>query len=421
MKLKLIQYYTPNCTYAKTSEEINKLYSEKHNIEYVSLTDKDKIISNNDNRAVQWYKVKYIQDELRKNDADYIIYVDADAVVVNPKKDIREIINLTPDKDLIISSDFGPDIINTGVMIFKNTPWSLDFLERVWNAGNYISRGKYRVDIWHEQTIISAFLFINPDDRSKTHIKSPGDKDSINDHILRNGETFIYHDLSKIRIADIHKLALGDTDVMTKLNLSCTSDRHVSHRYCNYYVDTINKILDKKGSVSILDVGGDKGVVFGLMLDHYENLNYTNIVAGDYESSSSRIEKFVVDDVTEESLDRFLSTNTKEYDIVIADHVHKCKYRDLIFSKLFDVVTSGGVFVVEDIQTDREIAIPDKNAQYGWGDPAKKSMTQLINEFPTTNTFNSDYVDFKDLASKIEKTEMHTSPSGSQLGLIYKK
>lgn len=421
MKLKLIQYYTPNCTYATTSEKINKLYCEKHNIEYFSLTDRDTIVNNNNGRAIQWYKIKYIQDQIRNSGADYIIYVDADAVVVKPEKDIRDIINAHSDKELIISSDFGPDIINTGVMIFKCTPWALDFLERIWNAGDYISRGKYRMEIWHEQTIMSAFLFINPDDRSKTTILNPSDMDSINDHILRDGLTFIYHDLSKIRIAEIHKLCLGDSDVMTKLNLSCTSDRHVSHHYCDYYVQKINEVLAKKNEVNILDVGGDKGVVFNLMINHYKNLNYTNIVAGDYETANPKIEKIVVDDVTEQSLDEFLKNNNREYDLVIADHRHQCKYRDLIFSKLFDKVSSGGVFIVEDLQTDREIAVPDKNAQYGWGDPSKKSMTQLINEFKNSGTFISDYYDFKDLNTKIEKAEIHTTVTGALLGLIYKK
>ena len=123
--------------------------------------------------------------------------MDADAIVVKSEIDIREFIQKYPNKELIISEDFGPDIVNTGVMIFKNTQWSIDFLERVWEGGNKISRGKYRGEIWHEQTIMSIYLHVNENDRDKTVILHPSDLNSINDNILREGKTFIYHDLSK--------------------------------------------------------------------------------------------------------------------------------------------------------------------------------------------------------------------------------
>ena len=96
-------------------------------------------------------------------------------------------------------------------------------------------------------------------------------------------------------------------------------------------------------------------------------------------------------------------------------------YRDLLFSKFFNRVNPGGVFVVEDLQTDKEITNPQKNAQYGWGDPEKKSMTQLIEGFNVDGTFNSDYYDFKDSSESIEKAEIIESKSGALLGLIYKK
>jgi len=421
MKLKLIQYYTPNCSYASTSEKINRDYCEKHSIEYFAETNEQTIREGYDSRAVQWYKIKFTQDQLKNSDVDYIVFMDADAVVVKPEKDIRDIINEYPDSELIIARDFGPDLVNTGVMIFKNTPWSIDFLERVWHAGDHIARGKFKVEIWHEQTIMSAFTHISKEDAGKISILDPGSHDSINDHILRNGITFIYHDLSKIRIEEINKMNSGEYDVETELNLACESDRHVSYRYGTYYVDKIKEILQTKEIVSILDIGGDRGIIFSIILKYFPQLTYSNLTDLDYNTDNERINKIKISPITEESLDAFLESNSDSYDIVIADFLHRCMYRDLLFSKFFNRVNPGGVFVIEDLQTDREITNPQKNAQYGWGDPEKKSMTQLIEGFNIDGAFNSDYYDFKNSNESIEKTEIIESKSGALLGLIYKK
>ena len=421
MKLKLIQYYTSNCTYALTAEKINKEYCKKHSIEYFSETNDSTIRGGVDQRAIQWYKIKFIQEQLKNSDVDCIVFMDADAVVVKPEKDIRDVINEHLEKDLIVASDFGPDLVNTGVMIFKNTPWSIDFLERVWRAGDQISRGKYRTQIWHEQTVVSAFAHINLEDAKKISILDPSGYDSINDNILRNGITFIYHDLSKIRIQEIDKINSSEYDVETELNLACESDRHVSHRYGTYYVDRIKEVLKTKETVSILDIGGDKGIIFNVILKYFPQLTYRNLVDGDYSTDNERISKVNIYPITEENLDAFLESDNETYDIVVADFLHRCIYRDLLFSRFFSRVNSGGVFVIEDLQTDKEILIPEKNAQYGWGDPEKKSMTQLIEGFNIDRTFNSDYYDFKNSSENIEKTEIFESKSGALLGLIYKK
>jgi hypothetical protein len=203
MQIKFIQYYTSNCTYAPAAEQINRLYCSKYNIEYYSLTDDNHIKSNNENRALQWYKIKFTKEILQSSNHDYIIFADADAVFVNHNKDIRDIINQYPSKELIISNDFGPDIVNTGVMIFKNTPWSINFLERIWTSGTSIARGNYLNGIWHEQTIISTHMITNPDDRNRTQITDTNGTDSIND-VQHRQSTFIHHDISKSNFINIY-------------------------------------------------------------------------------------------------------------------------------------------------------------------------------------------------------------------------
>jgi SAM-dependent methyltransferase len=421
MTIKIIQYYTSNLQYAITSEKINKEYCNKYGFEYFSQTDNDTIRNTSDNRAVQWYKIKFIQQQLEESNVDYIMFMDADAIFVKPEVDIRTIIENYPDKELIISEDFGPDIVNTGVMIFKNTNWSVDFLKRIWEGGNKISRGKYRTDIWHEQTIVSAYLYVNDNDRDKTVILSPLDFNSINDNILRQDKTFIYHDLSKQRIDEIYKISLGEYDVITKLNIACESDRQVNHIFGTYYRNLIEELLKTKNDITILDIGGDKGVIFNILLQYYPELNYINISDLTYDTSNNKITNIKLDGINSETLDDFIRKNNIEYDIIIADYLHKCYYRDLLFSKFFNKLKPNGYFIIEDLQTDKEINIPEKNSLYGWGDPNKKSMTQLIKQFNIDGTFNSDYFDFKDLNKQILTTNIYTTEVGSELGVIIKK
>jgi SAM-dependent methyltransferase len=370
---------------------------------------------------VQWYKIKFIQQQLEESNVDYIMFMDADAIFVKPEVDIRTIIEDYLDKELIISEDFGPDIVNTGVMIFKNTNWSVDFLKRIWEGGNKISRGKYRTDIWHEQTIVSAYLYVNDNDRDKTVILSPLDFNSINDNILRQDKTFIYHDLSKQRIDEIYKISLGEYDVITKLNIACESDRQVNHKFGTYYRNLIEELLKTKNDITILDIGGDKGVIFNILLQYYPELNYINISDLTYDTSNNKITNIKLDGINSETLDDFIRKNNIEYDIIIADYLHKCYYRDLLFSKFFNKLKPNGYFIIEDLQTDKEINIPEKNSLYGWGDPNKKSMTQLIKQFNIDGTFNSDYFDFKDLNKQILTTNIYTTEVGSELGVIIKK
>lgn len=421
-KLIVCTFYTPNLKYGVMSDEINKNYCDTFGIDFFSETDFDEINQGRDNRSYTWYKVPLLIKMLKQKTHEYVMYMDADAVFVRKNFNIIDILDENKDYDFICSADFGPDVINGGVLIFKNTDWSINFLERIWDSTNYISRGKYKTEPWQDQTIFSAFLLINQEDKSRTKIMSHYDNNAINDHSLRKNKTLIYHDLSKIRIAEIHKLNNGEFDVTTELNLSCTSDRHVSHGYASFYKDHIEKILNIKPNFKILDIGGDGGVLFDIFLRYYDGLEYYNITPSNYASENEKINKIVIEDINENTLKDFLINDTNEYDLVIADHRHTCYLRDLFFSLFFGKIVPGGLFVVEDIQTDQEIAIPQKNQQYGWGDPTKKSMTDLINQFNVDGSFDSDYVNFGNLSKNIEKTMIYTSSNNqSLLGLIYKK
>jgi hypothetical protein len=418
--LKVIQfYYSDNLPYLKESEEINSLYCKQYGIDYYCEKNKALIFETLNGRAGSWYKIPFLREQLISSDQDYIAYIDSDAFIANDAVDFRDIIANYPEYDLILGQDFGPDLVNGGVLIFKNTEWSKEFLKRVWEKSERISRGRYKNEIWLEQTILSTFLLVNEVDASKAKILPYDMPNSINSLHL-NEKTFIYHDLSKSRVSDFYKLKQGKGDPFNHINLTTSSDRQVSHKYFDYYIPYIQE-KNKEGIIlNILDVGGDYGDTFGCLLDNTDlKFNYINLT--DRKRDNSKVKTIDYSSCHEERMQKFLENNTLEFDLIIEDNTHKSEERHFLFYHLFPILKNNGVYVIEDLQTDREIADPHKNAQYGWGDPTKKSMIQLIEGFNVDQTFRSDYYNFEELSKDIASAEIFKTEAGSELGLIVKK
>jgi len=420
MKLKIIQfYYSQHLAYLQESEKINSEYCKKYGIEYYCETNSELIHEVLGNRAGSWYKIPFLKEQLELDDSDYVAYIDSDAFVANDEIDLRDIIAQYPEYDLILGEDFGPDLVNGGVLIFKNTEWSRDFLKRVWEKSEKISRGRYKREIWLEQTILSTFLLVNDADAAKARILSHNMPNSINSLHL-NENTFIYHDLSKTRVSDFYKLRTGQDNPLSHVNLTTSSDRQVSYAYFDYYISIIEQKNEQGITPNILDVGGDGGIVFGCLIEN-TNLKFNYICLTDKKVEKDYIQTKRYSFLSEEDIENFLKENALEFDIIIDDNTHKSEERNFLLLKLFPILKSGGIFIVEDLQTDREITNPQKNEQYGWGDPEKKCMTQLIEQFKIDQTFNSDYYDFGEIKGSVLDAKIHQTRAGALLGLIYKK
>jgi hypothetical protein len=106
-------------------------------------------------RPPAWSKIKLLQKCLREkefrnedgetnayvNTYDYVVWMDADTLIMNPDKRLDDFIKLyggdkENPKDIILAQDWTR--LNTGVMFIKNTPWVLDFLDLVYSKTEYI-------------------------------------------------------------------------------------------------------------------------------------------------------------------------------------------------------------------------------------------------------------------------------------------
>lgn len=106
-------------------------YCDMYGIELINGKDQvDKT------RPPAWSKLKAMDHYLSQ--FDYLIYLDMDMVILNDNINILEYIGLDPNKDFMITEDWGG--INTGAWITKNTPFSHWFLQTAWNQTQLIPK-----------------------------------------------------------------------------------------------------------------------------------------------------------------------------------------------------------------------------------------------------------------------------------------
>jgi len=121
----------------------------------------------NFDRPPAWFKVKALLDELDRNEHEFVLWVDADAFVVDFGFDfMAEIGNhLDSGKSLYLCSHFISNVstsldfltlaksrINTGVMLVRNTDHARALLRAVWEKTEYMNHS------WWEQAALMDLL-----------------------------------------------------------------------------------------------------------------------------------------------------------------------------------------------------------------------------------------------------------------------
>lgn len=82
-----------------------------------------------DQRDLRWSKVPGVASVLMMPDTDFVLYLDADAVVGNPANSLDRLVTAIGGKDILIGED-SPHHINTGVWLAR--PSAIDIL-RFWS------------------------------------------------------------------------------------------------------------------------------------------------------------------------------------------------------------------------------------------------------------------------------------------------
>ena len=120
-----------------------KNYCEKHN--YYLLED-NSLIKEHD-REIQWTKILLIQKFLDLNIYDYLVWFDADIMILNQEITLESFIErLMNNKDVMYSRDYG-GCVNNGVIFIKNSEFSKQYFKETWNHTNQVCREQGSMDM----------------------------------------------------------------------------------------------------------------------------------------------------------------------------------------------------------------------------------------------------------------------------------
>ncbi len=101
-------------------------------------------------RPAPWWKILVIK-RLFAEQYDYVAWIDADALFVDYRKSIADVITDGKEMYLVRHRIESRDVPNTGVWIMRNSEWSSRFLDAVWAKQEYLHH-----QWWENAAVIDA-------------------------------------------------------------------------------------------------------------------------------------------------------------------------------------------------------------------------------------------------------------------------
>ncbi|MCW3053740.1 MAG: hypothetical protein JWN14_2910, partial [Chthonomonadales bacterium] len=111
----------------KITRAHHEAYARRHHIDFVCRME-----AQQQERPATWDKILLVLQALRSGKWEYVIWLDADTLIVDSAADLRKA--LPPDIWLGMVKHGNPPWFNAGAIYIRNTPKSLAFFEEVWNT-----------------------------------------------------------------------------------------------------------------------------------------------------------------------------------------------------------------------------------------------------------------------------------------------
>lgn len=423
MKIVVAQFYTNNVPYAKYSTEINEKYCNDNSYIYFTVNDTRKIINSLDGRSITWYKPHLIKEVFSLHpDVDYILFLDIDAVITDHTKKIEDFI--TDDFSIMMTRDYGPSMVNAGVMFIKNDDYSKDFIQKWWDICE--EHPQYKTGLWHDQTCI-GLLYEKLEDKTRFRIVS---YDILNSSIYGRGE-FIFHAFSygnlRNRTLDSVYYRLFnvepevDNNSLMELGEVFPTDKHYQHNYFSQvYQDVLSPI--KNDVKTLLEIGILDGNSLKVFKRFFKNAKVYGV---DLRSDTidGDIEVIKCDQSNEEDLNLLVERFSDGIDVILDDGSHKMYDQQITMAIMFNALKSGGIFIMEDLHTSTECLMPEK-VMFGWGDPTKTTTLQMLENYNNTGIVKSDYLTDEQcqyLTDNIDFCEVYHLNGGLSITSIIKK
>lgn len=126
MKIKVVTGFIGDCPFKELFESSIISYCKRHGYEFVfdSTTTHP--------NGIWWRKIEIVRQHLKT--CDWLLWIDTDCLIINQAKPIESLIG---DFDVMATKE---DVIESGVMLFRNTTWTFEFLEFWESQGNRVER-----------------------------------------------------------------------------------------------------------------------------------------------------------------------------------------------------------------------------------------------------------------------------------------
>lgn len=439
MNILIAQFWTNNLSYSQYTKSINEKYCDEKGYGYFIESNDFKIKSELNGRSFTWYKPKFLLNVLDEKNPDYILFLDADAIVCNNNYKIEEFID--ENYDIVVTRDYGPSVMNAGVILLKNTDWVRSFLQKWWDISNELNgpngepKGYYNNGLWHDQTCF-GYLY-NNEVGYKSKIKIINNK-ILNGNVFRDPvhNNFIFHAFShgllKNRTLDtayyiIFNLQKPECNELLDIVNQYMTDKHFEHNFFNLIYSDLFKGLQNKVK-KFVEIGINNGESTRLWRDYFINSEIFGLdnkieVANDNIKNKDRISLIKFDQSNIDDLNNFV-TNFEDIDVILDDGSHKMQDQQITFAKLFKILKSGGIYIIEDLHTSLEAQLPQKQ-WCGWGDPTKTLTLDMLKKYQFSKKIESDYLSDEEIVylnDNIESVEIYqTRPDWSITSVIKKK
>jgi len=419
MRVALAQFYTQNVSYGKYAEEINKKYCLENGYSYIVEKDDKKLREWTEDRAFTWIKPKFITSILETQQFDYVLFLDIDAVVSDFDKKIEEYID--ENYEIIATQDYSShSLMNAGVLLIKNSEWSLDFMKDWWDCGHYLSGsevpelggfgdiGCYKNALWHDQTCLT-YLYKRAN--RNNHIKIISNR-SLNWREYGDGN-FIFHAFAyghiRNRKIDTAYYKLFNIKInaeeknLIELAEFYSTDKETDHKYVsNYYQNKFESL--RESTKRFCEIGPDINSM-KMWRDYFKNAEV--IGCSNKNLNEERLNVINLNQSNDKELDEFYDKQ-EEFDIILDDGTHKMRDQQISLAKLFKKLKPNGIYIIEDLHTSIEAKMPEKLA-FGWGDPDKTTTLEMLEKFIETGEIVSEYICEEDknyLKENIETCEV---------------
>jgi len=436
----ICQYWTNNLSYGKYTESINKKYCEDHGYTYYNQTDTDIIRNASNGRALTWYKPRFIAEVFDKFNPDYILFLDADAIVCDSSYRIEQFID--EGYNIICTEDYGPSKLNAGVFIMKNTDWTKNFLKKWWDICDELKGGEndqigyYAHGLWQDQTCFGKLM-----DR----LDDAADNIKIISNVRLNGreyknqidKNFIFHAFSYGTTAnrtidnayyDILKIDKPTGVQLIDVVQYYSTDKHYEHDYFNLIYNDLFKD-NYKDIKKFMEIGVLNGSSVELWRDYFIN---ATIIALDFNIqntinclSGKNLDRIVFDSIDQSSAPQLeeLIEKYSDVDVILDDASHKMFDQQITLAKAFKILNSGGIYIIEDLHTSLEALRPEK-AIFGWGDASKTTTLNMLGGFNTTGKITSDYLTPEEcsyLTENIKSVEIYRHRNDCSITSVIRK